>query len=143
MEVGEKTNKRGSAVNKCIEFTLETRYVYVKVRQLPVTFNLRGEDYIGVLLVEIFKEERYVVQGSEKNHVPLNHVPLFVKYLNQQHPNITFTSEVERDGKLPFLDIDISRSQSKLIHLFTANPRLLVSSPTFNSFIKHSFANNV
>ena len=35
-------------------------------RQLPLTFNLRGEGYIGVLLVEIFKEKRYVVQGSEK-----------------------------------------------------------------------------
>ena len=76
MEVGEETSKRGFAVNRCIEFTLGTRYVYVKERQLPVTFNLRGEGYIGVLLVEIFKEKRYVVQGSEKNHVPLNHVPL-------------------------------------------------------------------
>ena len=43
MEVGEKTSKRGFAVNRCIEFTLGTRYVYVKKRQLPVTFNLRGE----------------------------------------------------------------------------------------------------
>ena len=63
MEVGEKTSKRGFAVNRCIEFTLETRYVYVKVRQLPVTFNLRGEGYTGVLLVEIFKEEREI-RGS-------------------------------------------------------------------------------
>ena len=27
----------------------------------------------------------------------LNHVPFFLRYLNQQHPNITFTFEVERD----------------------------------------------
>ena len=30
MEVGEKTGKRGFAVNRCTEFTLGTRYVYVK-----------------------------------------------------------------------------------------------------------------
>ena len=62
MEVGEKTSKREFAVNRCIEFTLGTRYVYIKKRQLPVTFNLRCEGYIGVLLVEIFEEE---VRGSE------------------------------------------------------------------------------
>ena len=72
MEVGEKTSKRGFAVNRCTEFTLGTRYVYVKERQLPVTFNLRGENYIGVLLVEIFKEKRYVVQRSEKQKAVIN-----------------------------------------------------------------------
>ena len=43
----------------------------------------------------------------------LDHVPLFLDYLNRQHANIAFTAEIERDGKLPFLDIDISRSESK------------------------------
>ena len=57
MEVGEKISKRGFAVNRCTEFTLRTRYVYVKERQFPITLNLRGEGYIGVLLVEIFKEK--------------------------------------------------------------------------------------
>ena len=41
----------------------------------------------------------------------LSHVPLFLDYLNQQLPNTAFTSEVEMNGKLPFLDIDICRSQ--------------------------------
>ena len=40
----------------------------------------------------------------------LNHVPLFLNYLNRQHPNISFTSELEKDGKLPFLDVEILRS---------------------------------
>ena len=43
----------------------------------------------------------------------LDHVPLFLDYINRQHANIIFTAEIERDGKLPFLDIDISRSESK------------------------------
>ena len=66
MEVGEKTGKRGFAVNRCTEFTLETRYVYVNERQFPVTLNFRSERYIGVLLVEIVNEKRYAVQGSER-----------------------------------------------------------------------------
>ena len=72
MEVGGKTSKRGFAVNRCTKFTLGTRYVYVKERQLPITFNLRGESYIGVLLVEIFKEKRYVVLGSKKKKAVIN-----------------------------------------------------------------------
>ena len=39
MEVGEKTGKRGFAVNRCTEFALGTRYVYVKERQFPVTLK--------------------------------------------------------------------------------------------------------
>ena len=72
MEVGEKTGKRGFAVNRCTEFALGTRYVYVKERQFPVTLNLGSEHYIGVLLVEKFREKRYVVQGSEKKKAVIN-----------------------------------------------------------------------
>ena len=65
----------------------------------------------------------------------LNHVPLFLKYLNQQHPNITFTSEVERDGKLPFLDIDISRSQGKFSTSVYRKPTFTGLFTNFHSFI--------
>ena len=51
MEVGDKTGKRGFAVNRCTEFALATRYVFVKERQFPVTLNLRSERYIGVQLL--------------------------------------------------------------------------------------------
>ena len=40
----------------------------------------------------------------------LNHVPLFLDYVNRQHPNISFTSKLEKDGKFPFLDVKIFRS---------------------------------
>ena len=65
----------------------------------------------------------------------LNHVPLFLKYLNQQHPNITFTSEVERDGKLPFLDIDISRSRDKFSTSVYRKPTFTGLFTNFHSFI--------
>jgi hypothetical protein len=70
------------------------------------------------------------------------HVQLFLTYLiNRQHTNIRFTSEVERDGKLPILDIDIFRSNGNVPLLFTVNLRLLVFLPTsIASFHLHTNA---
>ena len=42
-----------------------------------------------------------------------DHVPLFLSNLNRTHPNIFFSSELENNGKLPFLDIEITRSNGK------------------------------
>ena len=39
---------------------------------MSMSRNLRSERYIGVLLVEIFKEKRYVAQGSEKKKAVIN-----------------------------------------------------------------------
>ena len=71
----------------------------------------------------------------------LNHVPLFLKFLNQQHPNITFNSEVERDGKLPFLVLTYLVPRANSVHLFTANPRWPVFSPT-SIALSHSLTND-
>ena len=38
-----------------------------------------------------------------------SHVPLFLNYLNNKHPNIKFTSETEISNGLPFLDCNIHR----------------------------------
>ena len=66
VEVSEETSKRRFAANRCIEFTLGTRCVYTKERQLPTKFKFRGEGYIRELLFVIFKEKRHVVQESDK-----------------------------------------------------------------------------
>ncbi|XP_057312052.1 uncharacterized protein LOC130652847 [Hydractinia symbiolongicarpus] len=42
-----------------------------------------------------------------------SHLPLFKDYLNRQHINISFTSECEADKTLPFLDVSVSRNESK------------------------------
>ena len=38
------------------------------------------------------------------------HIPKFKEYLNKQHPNIEFTSDIEKDGILNFMDIRIERN---------------------------------
>ena len=39
----------------------------------------------------------------------IKHVGKFKEYLNSKHQNINFTSEIECDGKMPFLDNLIDR----------------------------------
>ena len=65
----------------------------------------------------------------------LDHVPLFLNYLNHQHPNISFISELEKDGKLPFLDSDITRSNSKFSTSVYRKPTFTGLSTNFHSFI--------
>ena len=38
-----------------------------------------------------------------------DHVLPFLNYLNTRHPNIQFTCDTEKDGMLPFLDVNIKR----------------------------------
>ena len=38
----------------------------------------------------------------------------FLKFLNTQHPNIKFTFEKEKDGKVAFLDVLISKTDQDL-----------------------------
>src|SRR5258705_6679797 len=38
-----------------------------------------------------------------------DHIIPFLNYINTLHPHIKFTHEVEVDGRIPFLDINIQR----------------------------------
>ena len=61
---------------------------------------------------------------------------LFISNIStNMHPNITFISEVERDGKLPFLDIVISRSQGKFNTFVYRKPTFTGLFANFHSFI--------
>ena len=44
-----------------------------------------------------------------------DHVEKFRNYLNKQHKNITFTSEIEENGSLSFLDIKVSRENNTFV----------------------------
>ena len=58
------------------------------------------------------------------------HIEKFRLYLNCQHPNIKFTSEIEENNSISFLDIKINRTITNFWHLFIANPLLVVLLPT-------------
>ena len=45
------------------------------------------------------------------------HVPKLLQHLNNQHPSIRFTEESEKGGKLPFLEVNISRTEDRHVHL--------------------------
>ena len=54
-----------------------------------------------------------------------SHVPLFLEYLNSQQPNIKFTHDLEKDGKLNFLDVTINPLMTNFLPLCTVNLLLL------------------
>ncbi len=78
-------------------------------------------------------DDCFVVFRSE------THIPLFLNYLNSQHPNISFTSETETDGKLPFLDILIERSSDGFSTSIYRKPTFTGLFTNFDSFIPFSF----
>ena len=55
---------------------------------------------------------RYIDDTFLLFHQP-EHVPLFLEYLNQQHPQIKFTSDIEQNGQIHFLDINIRKDLNK------------------------------
>ena len=64
-----------------------------------------------------------------------DNVPLFLNYLNHQHPNISFTSELEKDGKLAFLNVEISHSNGKFSTSLYRKPTFTGLFTHFHSFI--------
>ena len=43
------------------------------------------------------------------------HVQLFVNYMYSKHKNISFSYETEKDGVMPFLDVNIFREKGKFV----------------------------
>jgi hypothetical protein len=55
----------------------------------------------------------------------------FLKHLNRLHNKIQFTMEIEEQGHLPFLDIDIYRkTDGSLGHKYIGNPSVPISTYT-------------
>ena len=49
--------------------------------------------------------------------VKQRHVVELLQHLNDQHPSIRFTEETERRGKLPFLDVEVSRTENSQLSM--------------------------
>ena len=62
-----------------------------------------------------FKPEfykRYVDDISALSKRP-EHVKPFVDYMNSKHKNINFSFETEKDGQMPFFDVNVFRENIK------------------------------
>ena len=53
------------------------------------------------------------------------HLSKFHVYLNTCHPNMTFSFQQEINGKLPFLDVEVSRQQGKFATTVCRKPTLV------------------
>ena len=65
-----------------------------------------------------------------------DHVEKFKNYLNKQHKNIKFTSEIEENSSLSFLDITITRENSKFVKSVYRKPTFSGVFTNFESFIQ-------
>ena len=64
-----------------------------------------------------------------------NHVEKSKTYLNKQHKNIQFASEIEENSSVSFLDIKISLENNKFVTSVYRKPRLNGVFTNFESFI--------
>ena len=62
-------------------------------------------------------------------------VEKFRNYLNKQHKSIKFTSKIEKNGLLLFLDIKSSRDNNKFVTSDYHNPSFSGAFTNFESFI--------
>ena len=72
-----------------------------------------------------------------------NHIPLFLNYLNSKHDNIEFTSEVETNNCLPFLDIKIEKSHGGFQTSIYRKPTFTSLCTKFSSFIPIQYKRNL
>ena len=68
-----------------------------------------------------------------------DHIEKFRSYLNCQHPNIKFTSEVEENNSISFLDIKINRDLNSFCTSIYRKPTFSGVFTNFESFIPLSY----
>ena len=84
----------------------------------PIVANMFMEAFEDRALDTIEKKPKVWLRYVDDVFVIWNHgkssLQSFLGHLNNQHRNIKFTLEEEKDRKIPFLDVLVERSQSKL-----------------------------
>ena len=70
------------------------------------------------------------------------HIPLFLDYLNSKHNNIRFTYEIENNGKLPFLDVLVTRTNDGITTSVYRKPSFTGLGTNYMSFIPRIFKIN-
>nr|XP_027229208.1 uncharacterized protein LOC113820983 [Penaeus vannamei] len=71
------------------------------------------------------------------------HINKFLEYLNNKHPNIKFTCDVENNGSLPFLDINISRNDNSFVTSVFRKPTYTGLTTKFSSYIPTKYKGNL
>ena len=84
--------------------------------------------YFKPIVYRRFVDDIFLLSWSK------DHVEKFRNYLNKQHKNIKFTSEIEENGSLSFLDIKISRENNKFVASVYRKPTFLWSFHQFWKF---------
>ena len=72
-----------------------------------------------------------------------DHIPLFLDYLNTKHTNIEFTSEIEENGCLSFLDVNIQRTENGFETSVYRKPTFTGLTTKFSSYIPLKFKRNL
>ena len=85
--------------------------------------------YFKPIVYRRFVDDIFLLSWSK------DHVEKFRNYLNKQHKNIKFTSEIEENGSLSFLDIKISRENNKFVASVYRKPTFSGVFTNFESFI--------
>ena len=67
------------------------------------------------------------------------HIEKFCLYLNCQHPNIKFTSEIEENNSISFLDIKINRDNIRFLTSVYRKPTFSGVFTNFDSYIPLSY----
>ena len=67
------------------------------------------------------------------------HTQQFAEYMNKQHSNIRFSVEAEKNGALPFLDINIQRENGKFVSSVYRKETFSGVYTSFTSFIPLDF----
>ena len=63
------------------------------------------------------------------------HLSKFLDYFNTRHPNMSFSFEQEKNGKLSFLDVEVSREKGKFVTTVYRKPTFSGVYTHFESFL--------
>jgi len=72
----------------------------------------------------------------------VDHIPLFLQYLNSKHENIKFTYEMENNNCIPFLDVLVSRTENNIATSVYRKPTFTGLGTNYLSFIPTLFKVN-
>ena len=83
-----------------------------------------------------YVDDTFLLFNDEK------HIPLFLDYLNSKHENIKFTYETEKDQRLSFLDVQVTRNANKVTTSVFRKPMFTGLGLNYLSFVPRLFKIN-